>query len=233
MGTQKDDAVTVTDREIEVAQGQEDSAFWPTNRVSILAGIATLVLTVAVWAWLPHDRLLSSVWVLFGKLTPFVAATVAIAWLDPATGRRLRMELWALPAVFVGFFGWFVSNIFVSALKLPGDEAFDELYYHVLLMVPFMILGLLLAYRLGGGARHVVLRLGAAMLLIQLSGIEDLIAVTLQGEIPAVWTWASHITVFLGHPASRVEAFVFIAVHLVLAVSVLVLPAPRRRKSIP
>ena len=228
----------LTGQEIAVAPppeppGLERAGFWAANRVSILATVATVVLTAAVWAWLPHERLLSSVWVLLGKLTPFVAAIVAIAWLDPATGKRFRMHLWVLPLVFVGFFCWFVANIFVSALKLPGQEAFDELYYHVLLMVPFMILGLLLAYRLGGGERGVVLRLGTAMLLIQLSGLEDLVAVALQGEIPAVWTWASHITVFLGHAASRAEAFAFIAVHLVLAVAVLAVPAPKWRKKTP
>ena len=42
--------------------------------------------------------------------------------------------------------------------------------------------------------------------------------------IPEVWTWASHMTVFLGHPPTKAEAFGFIGVHLVLAGLVLFLP---------
>jgi len=43
-------------------------------------------------------------------------------------------------------------------------------------------------------------------------------------SIPEVWTWASHITVFLGHPATKIEAFAFIGVHVILALLVLFLP---------
>jgi hypothetical protein len=40
-----------------------------------------------------------------------------------------------------------------------------------------------------------------------------------------VWTWAHHMTVFVGHPLTRNQAFAFIAVHVVLALLVLFLPA--------
>jgi hypothetical protein len=211
-------------------QAPPRNGFWAANRVSLVAVAITIALTVMVRFGLPHERELTSVWVLLGKLTPFLAATVAIAWLDRDWGRRLRLHLIAIPAVFVVFFCWFVPNIFVAALRMPEQAAFDELYLHALVMVPFVILGLLLAYRLGGGSREAVLRLAAAMLLIQLSGLEDLVAVALQGDIPEVWGWATHITVFLGHPASRTEAYVFIAVHLVLAVLVLTVPLRGRSR---
>jgi hypothetical protein len=108
-----------------------------------------------------------------------------------------------------------------------------------------MILALSLAYRLGGGSRETSLRLTFAMLLLQLSGLEDLAFLTVNPHtdpewtpIPEKWTWADHMTVFLGHAASKYEAYAFITVHVVLALLVLFLPvravtalARRRRKA--
>jgi hypothetical protein len=91
------------------------------------------------------------------------------------------------------------------------------------------MIALALAYRVGGGSREGVLRVGAAMTILQMSGLEDLVAVLLNSRldgIPEVWDWAHHITVRLGHVATRNEAYAFIAVHVVLAV--LVLAVPRR-----
>ena len=42
--------------------------------------------------------------------------------------------------------------------------------------------------------------------------------------IPKVWFWADHMKIFLGHYPSKNEAFVFIAVHVVLALLILFLP---------
>jgi len=101
----------------------------------------------------------------------------------------------------------------------------------VLVLVPFIILSLVLSARLGGASTGTVLRLAGAMILLQLSGIEDLAFITISTMagtmpgIPRVWTWADHITVVIGHPPTRNEAFAFIGVHLVLAVLVLAVPA--------
>jgi hypothetical protein len=102
----------------------------------------------------------------------------------------------------------------------------------MLALVPFVILALVLAYRLGGGTRETSLRLTFGMLLLQLSGLEDLAFLTVNPHtdpqwtpIPETWTWADHMTVFLGHPASKHQAYAFITVHVVLALLVLFLPA--------
>jgi hypothetical protein len=42
--------------------------------------------------------------------------------------------------------------------------------------------------------------------------------------MPEVWSWASHMTVFLGHPPTKYQAFAFIAIHVALAALVLFLP---------
>ena len=46
------------------------------------------------------------------------------------------------------------------------------------MLVPFIILTIALMMRLGGAARSTVLRMAAALMLIQLSGIEDLAFLT-------------------------------------------------------
>jgi hypothetical protein len=111
----------------------------------------------------------------------------------------------------------------------------------MLTAAPFVILALTLTFRLGGGRPATTARLAAAMLLLMLSGLEDLAFLLVNPHtdprwtpIPEVWTWASHIEVFIGHPPTKYEAYAFITVHVLLAVAVLFLPgrvvsAPWRR----
>jgi hypothetical protein len=199
--------------------------FLRANRAAFVALAAALVLAGVVWFALPHSRTVTSVWVLLFKLTPFAAAVACVACIDLDWARRLRLHLVALPAFFLAVFCFFVPKIFFYALQ-PNRAGWHELYYHVLTLVPFLIVGLVLAFRLGGGSSEGVLRLGAALLLLQLSGIEDLAFLKLNHyPVPHRWTWASHMSVFLGHAPTRNEAYAFIAVHVVLALLVLFLPA--------
>jgi hypothetical protein len=200
---------------------------------AVRLGFWALVLLAAgsaVWIWLalPHQRDIPSVWVLLLKLLPFVLATEAVALLDPDWARRLGLARLLLPAVFLGYFCLFVPKIFFNS----GDATFDQLYYLMLTLTPFLILGLVLAYRLGGGAAATTRRLSYAMLLLMLSGLEDLAYILVNHHtdpkwqhIPQVWTWAHHMTVFLGHPLTKTQAFGFIAIHVTLAGLVLFLPA--------
>jgi hypothetical protein len=192
--------------------------------------LAALALAAAAWTWLalPHEREVRSLWVLLVKLVPFVLATEAIAELQPAWLRRLPLARLAIPAAFLVYFCVFVPKIFFNA----GDATFEQLYYLVLTLTPFLILALVLAYRLGGGAAGTVRRLAYAMLLLMLSGLEDLAYIKVNPhtdpawqQVPEVWTWAHHMTVFVGHPLTRNQAFAFIAIHVVLALLVLFLPA--------
>ena len=191
---------------------------------ALLAAAAAAAAAV-VWLALPREREVGSVWELLAKLVPFVLATEAIARMDGDLVRRRWLARIALPAAFLVFFCWFVPKIFYY------NEQFDRLYFYVLTLTPFVILSLALAYRLGGGAPGEVRRVAYASLLLMLSGVEDLAFLVLSPHtdprfwpIPEVWSWASHMTVFLGHPPTKAEAFAFIAVHLVLAGLVLFLP---------
>lgn len=202
--------------------------FVRANRVTLIAGTIAIGLAATVYFGMPHSRDLESLWVLLVKLTPFVAASIAIAWLDPGWASRLRLQLILPPLCFLAFFAYFVPKIFYYG-NLGAD--FGQLYYTVLVLVPFAILSLVLSIRLGGASRPTVLRLAAAMMLLQLSGIEDLAFITVNDlsgtdydPMPEVWTWADHMTVRIGHPPTRNEAFVFIAVHIAAAVLVLALP---------
>ncbi|WP_336204420.1 hypothetical protein [Nonomuraea sp. LPB2021202275-12-8] len=206
------------------------SSFWRDNRVALLLGALTVALAAVVRFVIPYEREISSIWMLLVKLTPQLAAFASVAWIDVAWARRLRLHLVALPAIFLGFLCYFVPATFMTALDMvDGTAVFEDLYLHVVVFVPFIMIALVLAYRLGGGSREGVLRLGAAMTILQMSGLEDLVAVVLNSRldgIPEVWDWAHHITVRLGHVATRTEAYAFIAVHVVLAV--LALTVPRR-----
>lgn len=206
------------------------SSFWRDNRVALPLGVLAVALAALVRFVIPYEQEITSLWILLVKLTPQLAALACVAWLDVAWARRLRLHLVALPAIFLGFLCYFVPATFMTALDMvDGTAEFEDLYLHVVVFVPFIMIGLALAYRVGGGSREGVLRVGAAMTILQMSGLEDLVAVLLNSRldgIPEVWDWAHHITVRLGHVATRNEAYAFIAVHVVLAV--LVLAVPRR-----
>jgi hypothetical protein len=202
--------------------------------LAVLAAVAAAV----VWFFLPHDRDVKSLGIFLFKLVPFIFATEAVAQLDLALVRRWRLVRVVVPLSFAVFFLYFVPKIFFY------KDDFPNLYYHVLVLTPVVIVSLATAYRLGGGSSGEVRRIAYAMLLIMLSGLEDLAFLTVNdhtdppwNHIPAVWDWASHMTVFLGHPPTRNEAYAFIAVHVALAAFVLVVPTrwverlnPLRRK---
>ncbi|MEU6711318.1 hypothetical protein ABZ897_07520 [Nonomuraea sp. NPDC046802] len=205
------------------------------NLVTLVAGVVAVALAGLVRFVLPYEQEITTLWVFLVKLTPQLAAIVAIAWLDVETARRLRLHLIALPALFLGFLLYFVPATFMAAMDIEdGSGTFEDLYLHVVVFVPFLIVALLLAYRIGGGSREGVLRTGLAMSIVHVSGLEDLVAVSMNRRldaIPEVWTWADHITVRLGHPATKTEAYVFIAVHVVAALLVLFVPKMTRRSA--
>lgn len=198
---------------------------------AILATLAVLA-AAAIWFGLPHDREVKNLGVFLLKLVPFVLATEAVARLDPEWARRARLALVALPLAFLVYFLYFVPKIFFfGGENSEAPESFGNLYYHVLTLTPMIILSFVLAFRLGGGAAAWVRRLAYSMLLLMLSGLEDLSFLVTNEHvepafqsIPDKWTWASHMEVRLGHVPSKYEAFAFIAVHVALAVFVLASP---------
>jgi hypothetical protein len=158
-------------------------------------------------------------WLLVAYLVPFVGAVEAVAALPAAwIGRWPRLGEVTVVASFVVFFGGFVPRMFARMLA----DDFDGFYALMRMATPMIILALALAYRLGGAGAVPVRRVAYASVLVMLSGLEDLLFWVWRGQpVPARWDWADHMTVLLGHVASRPEAYVFIAVHLAAALAVL------------
>jgi hypothetical protein len=203
--------------------------FLRANRVTLIAGLSAVALAAAVYYTSPQEHGLDSLWQLLFHLLPFAAATIAIGHLDQDWSRRLRLPLILPPLCFLVFFCYFVSHVFYYFAQNDFHTYFGNLYYTQLMLVPYIILVMILCVRLGGGRTATVIRLGVAMVLLQLSGIEDLsfrvILYLREGQpIPEVWEWADHMAVRLGGHPTKTQAYVFIAVHVLLAGLVLFLP---------
>jgi hypothetical protein len=188
--------------------------------------LATLVSGVLLVALAPGGKQLDSLWLFLAYLVPFVLAAETIAALDPEWLRR-----WRLPEVigvltFTAVFCGFVPRMFDRVIA----EDFDGFYALVRVLAPLLILAFALHQRLGGSPAATVRRISYASILVMLSGLEDLSFWLWRGQpVPQRWDWADHMTVRLGHVASRTEAYVFIAVHLALALAVLCWPSRSRR----
>ncbi len=206
--------------------------FWRANRVTLVFGVLAVALAAAVYRVLPHGKGLDSLWQLLFSLTPFVAATIAIGHLDHRWAQKLRLHLILPPLCFLVFFCYFVPHTFYFATR----SEFGRLYFTQLMLVPFIILVIALCVRLGGGRTSTVVRLATAMIILQLSGIEDLgfVLTVMQREgeaMPEVWEWADHIAVRLGTYPTATQAFIFIAVHVLIAALVLFVPGRWFRRS--
>lgn len=201
------------------------------NRTSAALFGGAVAVTLLVLAVSPPEREVSSLWSFLVKLVPFALAAEGIARLDlDARWRGLIVRV-AMPVCFVVFFCYFVPKIFFYL------DDFPEVYVKILTLTPFLILTFTLAYRLGGGTASIARRLAFGLLLLMISGIEDLAFLTVNDHtdprwstIPDRWTWASHMRVRLGHYPTKYEAFAFIAVHVLAAAAVLFAPSPWRRK---
>ncbi|MCZ4279521.1 hypothetical protein O4H49_01950 [Kiloniella laminariae] len=192
-----------------------------STKWSIFFGLCALILGGYAILFLPSEREVKSLGIFLFKLTPFSLAALAIALFDPDLFRRFRLTVPLSYLCFAVFFFFYVPKMFF-------DVAFREaenLYYMTLLIVPCLILAFALIHRMGGGSTGMVLRIAFGMLVLMLSGIEDLAFLTINphevgskyNPIPEVWGWASHMKVRLGHFPSKYEAFAFIGVHVVLA----------------
>lgn len=191
-------------------------------------GFGALALAVGLFAIfaLPPDREVKSLGIFIFKLIPFILAALSISLFDIQL-----LERWNFIKV-LAVFGCFGLFFFFYIPKLFFDVAFNEAsntYYMTLLITPMMILCFTLVFRLGGGSTGNTLRIAFGALTLMLSGLEDLMFLTLNphqpgryNPIPEVWDWASHIRVRLGHYPTKNEAFIFIAVHVLLALFIAV-----------
>jgi hypothetical protein len=191
------------------------------RRVIVFGALAVLAAGALVLA-VPKGHPLDSAWLLLAYLAPFVFATEAVAALRPEWFARWRLAEISGVASFALIFCVFVPKMFDRVIA----NDFNGFYALMRVLAPLLILAIALPYRLGGGAPAAVRRISYASLLVMLSGIEDLLFWVWRGApIPEHWDWADHITVLLGHVASRPEAYAFIGLHLVAALAVLLWPA--------
>ncbi|HEX6873733.1 MAG TPA: hypothetical protein VF163_21750, partial [Micromonosporaceae bacterium] len=110
------------------------------------------------------------------------------------------------------------------------DASFQSIYQWELLIVTFIVLFGLFAYRLGGARTTSVLKVGVASILVVISGLNDLtfwLTYDWPDGRPSHLRWASHIIVFVGGPPSVAVAVAFMVVHLALAAAVMCLPLGR------
>ncbi|MCP5101598.1 MAG: hypothetical protein GY943_39140 [Chloroflexi bacterium] len=189
------------------------------------AGFGVVALVVGLFAIfaLPADREVKSLGIFLFKLLPFALAAISISLLDQQLMKQFNgLKIVAIYSCFGLFFFFYIPKLFF-------DVAFQEAnntYYMTLLITPLMILCFTLTFRLGGGSTGNTLRVAFGALTLMLSGLEDLMFMTINNHaavgsryspIPDVWDWASHIKVRLGHFPTKVEAFIFIGVHIALA----------------
>ncbi|WP_120495572.1 hypothetical protein [Kiloniella sp. EL199] len=190
-------------------------------------GILALLWGGYALMYLPADNEVKSLGVFLFKLGPFVCAALSVSLLDPDIVKRLRLNILAIFLCFGVFFFLYVPRMFFDVFYNQGEE----LYYQTLVIVPFLILSFTLAFRLGGGSTGDSLRVAFGLLILMLSGLEDLAYLVINpheagkwSPIPEYWDWPSHMIVRLGHIPSKYEAYGFIAFHLGLALFVAIYP---------
>lgn len=194
----------------------------------VVTGLACAALAGLILIVLPPQQTLSNLADWAFRLSPFVLGVATVALLP-----RWRFGNALLVASVVFYLGFLDTGLVLRILRYgsaPNDAAFAAIYQWSLLTVTFVVLFGLLAYRMAGAATAQVLRVGAAAILVVISGLNDLtfwLTYDWPGGRPARLAWASHISVFVGGPPSVATAVVFTAVHLALAVAVLVLPLGR------
>jgi hypothetical protein len=185
-------------------------------------------LTLLIMVVLPADRTIDNPGEYLLKISPVVFAVLAIGGFP----QRPRLGIALLGIVVVGYMGvldtLYVLKVIALADAPDQAAAFPAFYQMAIFVNAFTVLAILLGYRLGGAPSGRVLRLGFASTLVLVSGINDISFYYLydwpEGR-PARFTWASHITVFVGQPATPTVAIVFCAVHFLLAGLILAGPS--------
>lgn len=191
----------------------------------LVPAVAAAVLASLIMMVLPPDRTLDNIAEWAFRLSPLVFAVLAVSVLP--RGRFGPALVLAAVLVYVSY----VDTEFVlRILEFRATGQFQPLYQFQLLVVSYLVLAVLLGFRLGGARSAVVLKTGVAAVLVVISGLNDLMFWALyefpEGR-PDTLDWASHIAVFVGGPPGVGVAVVFAAVHLVLAGIVLALPVGR------
>ncbi|MBB3664224.1 MULTISPECIES: hypothetical protein [Prauserella salsuginis group] len=196
----------------------------------VVPTVPAAVLALLIMVVLPPDQTLDNVAEWAFKLSPFAFAVVAVALLP-----KWRAAPGLLLLGVIGYMAYIdtemVMRIQEFGRNAEQDGSFEPVYQFELFITTFIVLFMLLAYRLGGARTANVLKTGVAAILVVVSGLNDLTFWALNdvwaaGSRPSELPWASHIIVFTGVP-SVATAVVFMVVHVVLAAVVIALPVGR------
>lgn len=203
------------------------------DKIMIIAGILAILTGVYAIFFLPQEREVTNLWIFLFKLLPFIFASVTIAFFEKDYLIRTKLLFPTFLIAFLIYFAVFIPKIFFYL------DDFQLVYYYTLMEVPYIILFLVFAFRMGGGTTVSTIKLALFLLLIMLSGIEDLAFLTVNNHtdpqwktIPDIWTWASHIKVRIGHFPTKYEAYGFIVIHFILAFIVAYVPFDKVIKKI-
>jgi hypothetical protein len=200
----------------------------------LVPAAAGLAITALIMVVLPADRTLHGPGDFLLKVSPLILAVPAIA-LFP------RGAPWSLGLVVLGllFYLGYVDSAFViqvshlvdAAVAGGANEQFNSFYRFAIFVNAFTVLFAVFAYRLGGASMASALKAGTAGVLLLVSGLNDLTMWAMypwpDGQRPVVFSWASHVGLFFGHPPLLPEMLVFLAIHLLLAGVVLAMPLQR------
>jgi hypothetical protein len=202
---------------------------WRSSAIFLLLAMAC---TAVVLLWVNDKATVESIWEIVIKLVTFALALLAIANI-PAHQFKAP---WSMLLVFLNFmaiFCFFIPRLFFYY----WEQNWDGYYLTSQALVPFIILSLGFAFRIGGARVKDVLVFGAVAIVVMLSGIEDLMYVLINPHtdprfttIPDEFWWAAHMTVRAGKVLSKYEAFAFIAVHWVVAGLILYFSYFRKQK---
>jgi hypothetical protein len=184
---------------------------------------------------LPADRTLHGFGDFILKVCPLFLAVLTIALFPRGA--------WSLGLILLGFVFYLgyvdsafviqVSHLLDAAVAGEAKEQFNAFYRFAIFVNAYTVLSAVFAYRLGGASAARVMKLGGAGILLLISGLNDLTMWAMypwpDGQRPTEFSWASHVSIFLGHPPTLPEMLAFLAVHLFFAAVLLALPLERWR----
>ena len=191
-------------------------------------------LTALIMLVLPPDRTLHGLGDFLLKVSPLLFAVLTIALFPTRRGWSLSLPLLGFIA-YMGYldsaFGIQVDRL-VEAAQAHAEQAQFAQYYRFSIFVnAFVVLFGLFCFRMGGGSTAQSLKLGLAGVLLLVSGLNDLTMWAMYewpgGVRPDTFSWASHVSIFLGRDAGLVDMLTFLAVHLALVVTIMYLPLER------
>ncbi len=198
------------------------------NSVAVVSFVIAVILAGIILFVLPQEREVRSLGIFLFKLLPFLFASLAIASVKRDVLQNKYFQYLLIIGSYLLFFTYLIPKIIFHR------GAFEELYNILLITAPYIILCFVLAYRLGGANGNQTFRLSIALLLIMVSGIEDLAYFTVNYDptwvFPERWEWVTHIAVRIGRAPTRNEIIVFAIVHFILAFGVLVLPFEKLKR---